>query len=78
VQLKGYARLTPLRDPEAMAEQFLWVRANPDQARAQALQGREFVIREWNRQKAFVDLLRVLETVVRKEQVADKRKRNGN
>ena len=78
VQLKGYARLTPLRDPEAMAEQFLWVRANPDQARAQALQGREFVIREWNRQKAFVDLLSVLETVVRKEQVADKRKRNGN
>ena len=48
VQLQGYARLTPRRDPAAMAEQFLWVAAHPDAARAQALAGREHVLREWD------------------------------
>ena len=64
VQLKGHARLTPRRDAGAMAEQLLWVAANPSEARAQALRGREYVCRHWNRRKAFGDLRRVLEEVV--------------
>ena len=63
VTLAGRARLTPRRDAEAMAEQLLWIAAHPDEARAQALQGRAYVVREWNRAKAFADLERVLETV---------------
>jgi glycosyltransferase involved in cell wall biosynthesis len=59
--LPGYARLTPKRDPQAMAEQLLWIADHRDEARAQALAGREFVIREWGRQKAFASLRRVLE-----------------
>jgi glycosyltransferase involved in cell wall biosynthesis len=63
VQLKGHARLTPRHDAEAMAEQFLWVAANREEARAQAMAGREYVCRHWNRRKAFDDLLAVLEEV---------------
>jgi glycosyltransferase involved in cell wall biosynthesis len=63
VTLAGRARLTPRRDAEAMAEQLLWIAAHPGEARAQALQGREYVMREWNRAKAFGDLRRVLESV---------------
>ncbi len=63
VQLPGYARLTPRRDPDAMAEQFLWVAAHPEEARAQALRGREHVLAEWSRAKAFGDLQRALESV---------------
>jgi glycosyltransferase involved in cell wall biosynthesis len=63
VQLDGYARLTPRRDAEAMAEQFQWVAAHPAEARAQALKGREHVLQEWNRDKAFEDLREVLESV---------------
>src|SRR5919201_5210266 len=37
VQLNGVARLTPRRDPQAMAEQFLWVATNREEARGQAL-----------------------------------------
>lgn len=56
-QLGGRARLVPRRDPEAMAGQFLWVAANPEEARAQALRAREtYVVPEWNRAKAFRDL----------------------
>lgn len=62
-QVKGYARLTPRRDPKAMAVQFLWISANPSQARSQALEGRMYVVREWSRQKAFGDLREVLEAV---------------
>jgi glycosyltransferase involved in cell wall biosynthesis len=51
--LGGYARLTPRRDPEAMARELLWIFENRQAARAQALAGRDFVIREWGRQKAF-------------------------
>jgi len=54
--LNGYARLTPRRDPEAMARELLWVSRNRDAARAQALAGREFVIKEWSREKAFSEL----------------------
>ena len=65
VQLDGYARLVPRRDAEAMAREILWVAANPDQARAQALKGREYVAREWDNEKAFADLARILGEVAR-------------
>ena len=65
VQLQGYARLTPRQDPEAMSEQFLWIAAHPEEARAQALKGREYVVREWNREKAFADLSAVFDQVIR-------------
>lgn len=58
--LPGLARLTPRRDPEAMARELVWIHEHPEEARAQALQGREYVVREWSRQKAFSDLERVL------------------
>jgi len=61
--LNGYARLTPRRDPEAMARELLWVSQNRQAARAQALAGREFVIREWSREKAFSDLRNLFEAV---------------
>ena len=67
VQLNGHARLTPPRDPAAMAEEFLWVAANPQAARAQALRAREtYIVPEWNRSKAFSDLAQVLQTVRRR------------
>lgn len=65
VQLRGYARLVPRRDAAAMAVQLLWVAAHPEEARAEALRGREYVEHEWNREKAFGDLLAVLEEVAR-------------
>jgi len=61
--LAGRGRLTPRRDAPAMAEQLLWIAAHRDEARAQALAGREYVVREWSRAKAFGDLRRVLEEV---------------
>ncbi|MGH9145754.1 MAG: glycosyltransferase [Vicinamibacterales bacterium] len=64
VQLDGYAWLTPRQDPEAMARAFLQLAANPDAARSQARTGREYVRRDWNKQKAFGDLQRVLQEVV--------------
>jgi glycosyltransferase involved in cell wall biosynthesis len=65
VQLDGYARLTPRRDPEAMSNEFLWIAAHQKEARDQALRGREYVIREWNSKKAFSDLSAVFQEVVR-------------
>lgn len=56
VQLKGLAQLTPRRDADAMADAMLWVARNPAEARAQAARGRDYVVAEWNRQKAFADL----------------------
>ena len=61
--LDGYARLTPRSDPESMATELLWVAANPELAREQALTGRDFVIRAWNRQRAFSELSSIFETV---------------
>jgi glycosyltransferase involved in cell wall biosynthesis len=63
VLLPGFARLTPRRDVHAMADEFLRIAAHPEEARAQALRGREYVVREWNRTKAFADLRAVLEEV---------------
>lgn len=56
VQLPGVARLTAKRDHVAMGEQLLWIAANRDAARAQALRGRDLVISEWSRTKAFDEL----------------------
>jgi glycosyltransferase involved in cell wall biosynthesis len=61
VQLKGYAQLTPRRDADAMATAILWVAHHPDEARRQALKGREYVQADWRREKAFGDLKGVLE-----------------
>ena len=63
VQLDGYAELTPRRDHEAMARALLAVAADPAAARARAARGRDYVCREWNREKAFADLARVLDSV---------------
>lgn len=60
--LPGHARLTPRRDPRAMADQFLWIASNREQARREALAGREFVMRQWGRPFAFDQLRRVLES----------------
>lgn len=61
--LPGYARLTPMQDAEAMAQELHWVAANRQQARSQALRGREYVIREWSRDKAFSALAAVFHEV---------------
>jgi glycosyltransferase involved in cell wall biosynthesis len=63
VQLNGFARLTPRRDAEAMANEILWIAAHAADAREQALRGREHVCRNWSRRKAFADLKAVLEAV---------------
>ena len=64
VQLAGRARLTPRRDPVAMADELLWVAAHPGEARAQALKAREeYVVPEWDRRKAFSDLAACLRAV---------------
>jgi glycosyltransferase involved in cell wall biosynthesis len=65
VQLEGYARLTPRRDAAAMADELFWIERNPAAARDQALRGREYVVREWERTKAFADLRQILEDVTR-------------
>ena len=63
VQLEGYARLVPRRDADAMARELLWIGGNRDAAVAQAMKGREYILREWRREKAFADLLTVLRSV---------------
>jgi D-inositol-3-phosphate glycosyltransferase len=64
VTLPGFARLTAVGDASAMSDQLLWVAANRDEARAQALRGREMVVRDWSRAQAFADLRRVFDEVV--------------
>lgn len=63
VQLRGYARLVARRDSAAMARELLWVAANPASARAQALEGRDYVVREWDSRRAFAELERTLAQV---------------
>ncbi len=63
--LPGYARLFPRGDDAAAAEQLAWVAANPVEARAQALRGRQFVAREWNRHLAFSSLQDALAAAAR-------------
>ena len=54
------ASLTPRRDAVAMASAILQVASNPGAARAQARRGREYVVRDWNRARAFAELRQVL------------------
>jgi glycosyltransferase involved in cell wall biosynthesis len=61
--LQGHARLTPRRDPHAMAKELRWVASHREESRAQALHGRNLVIREWSRLLAFRCLGRVLAEV---------------
>ena len=63
-QLRGYAWLTPRRDAEAMAQAFQVIARNPDAARTRVRLGRQYVCREWSREKAFGDLAQILEDVV--------------
>lgn len=65
VQLRGFARLTTPGDAESMAKEFVWIDANRDDARSQALLGREHVATQWNSKKAFSDLREILATTVR-------------
>jgi hypothetical protein len=46
-----------------MAGELLWISRHPAEAREQALRGRELVVREWSRRKAFGDLERTLRAV---------------
>ena len=64
VTLPGVARLVPPQDPDAMARELLWIAAHRDEARTQALRGREIVAHDWSRRKAFDDLARVFDDVV--------------
>jgi glycosyltransferase involved in cell wall biosynthesis len=63
VALDGFARLTPRRDAEVMADALLWIAAHKDIAREEALRGREMVVDRWSRAKAFGDLARVFDQV---------------
>jgi hypothetical protein len=66
VQLAGLAQLTPRQNPEAMAEAILRVAHHRDEAVAQAKKGREYVLANWRREKAFGDLKTVLEQAASK------------
>ena len=61
VQLAGVAQLTPRQNPQAMADAIMWVARHRDEAVAQAKKGREYVLANWRREKAFGDLKTVLE-----------------
>jgi glycosyltransferase involved in cell wall biosynthesis len=63
--LNGYARLIPRGDFQKMAGELAWVAAHPQAARAQALEGRQFVIYQWSREKAFQCLADVIAEVLR-------------
>jgi glycosyltransferase involved in cell wall biosynthesis len=62
---EDYVRMVGAGDSDAMARELLWIAANPEPARAQALRGREYVAREWSHEKAFRDLARVLADAAR-------------
>jgi glycosyltransferase involved in cell wall biosynthesis len=58
--LAPVATLTPRRDAVAMASAILQVASNPGEASAQARRGRDYVVRSWNRARAFAELQQVL------------------
>src|SRR6185436_7890233 len=58
--LGNYATLTPRRDAGAMADALVTIAARADTAREQARRGREYVCREWSRDRAFSELHRSL------------------
>jgi hypothetical protein len=51
--LGNFATLTPRRDAGAMADALVSIAARADEAQAQARRGREYVFREWSRDRAF-------------------------
>jgi glycosyltransferase involved in cell wall biosynthesis len=59
--LKGIAQLTPRGDADAMADAILWAARNREAAVDQAMKGREFVEAIWRKDKAFGDLIDVLQ-----------------
>jgi glycosyltransferase involved in cell wall biosynthesis len=67
MQLRGLAQLTPRRDAGAMTSAIIWAARNRDQAALQAARGRAYVLATWGREKAFADLMSVLEEAVRRE-----------
>lgn len=62
--LGDYATLTARRDSRAMTNALLKIAGNPEAARVQARRGREYVCREWSRDKAFRELERSLADAV--------------
>lgn len=54
--LEGHARLVPVRDPEAMAREFVSIHRHRDLARQEALAGRRFVEQVWSRERAVESL----------------------
>jgi glycosyltransferase involved in cell wall biosynthesis len=58
--LGPYAKLTPRRDVERMAQAILDVAADPVAARTDARRGREYVRSQWSRARAFRELERSL------------------
>jgi len=55
-ELKGFAQLIPMRDPEALAQALLWIKENPAAAKQQALSGREEAVRRYSTNIALSDL----------------------
>ncbi len=68
VQLRGVAHLTPRADADKMAEKILWVSSHKAEAQRIAAAGRAYVLKEWDRKKAFRDLQAIL------AEAADKRR----
>jgi glycosyltransferase involved in cell wall biosynthesis len=66
VHLRGIATLVAGGDARGMADGLRWVASHPEDARAQALAGRDVVAREWSREKAFSELARVIDDCVRR------------
>jgi glycosyltransferase involved in cell wall biosynthesis len=62
--LANRARLVPVRDPAAMAEEFLWIDQNRELARQQALVGRRYVEESWSRDGARQSLADILDSVL--------------
>jgi glycosyltransferase involved in cell wall biosynthesis len=61
--LGPYARLTARSDVEGMARALLEIAADREAARAATRAGREYVRRDWSRERAFGDLSRSLASV---------------
>jgi hypothetical protein len=64
--LGDYAALTPRRDADAMARALKAIATDQKAARAWARRGRDYVGREWSREKAFRELQRSLSSVARR------------
>jgi glycosyltransferase involved in cell wall biosynthesis len=58
--LGDVALLTPRQDAVAMAAAILQVASNPEASSERARRGREYVVRRWNRARAFEELRQVL------------------